>query len=301
MGWGAKQWLRITKEATYGVFDASATTDNIAWFRLPRGNPFTPRVVPQRVVIRSADGGNRRIQVVSSRKVVAGALSTLFYPSQAQFLLDAALTFTAGGELNSYTADYFDSQQVHRFLGGKVQTLALPGTAQGDWLPANVGWIFQQQDGAPPTLAQPADTVFPTDVPFKHVESKGLFKLATVAQTAYKSLGVTITNQLASTFDEDEWITACYYAGRDVDLAVSKQYLTTAMRDAFEAQTALTLEASWARTGGRTVKLDLKTASYAADCGDDLPIDGACYQDISIQAFYDASASTDVAFTVAGP
>lgn len=294
MGWGAQQWLRCTKEVTYGVTPGSPAGGTVQWFRLPGGNAFTMRPVPQRRVIRSADGGNRRRQQVSARTVVSGAMSTLFYPTQAQYLLDAALTLTSN-DLNSYTLDYFDTQQVFRFTGCKVQSLALPGDAQGDYLPASVAWVGQKRDTT--TLDQPADTVFPSEVPYEHYESKGLLSIGSTI-TKYSSLGVTISNTLAPTWDEDRWITALYYAGRDVNLSLRLQYLSAAMRTNFEAQSKLTISAAWARAAGLTTTLDLKTVNYIADLGDDLPLDNAAYQTIGVECFYDQTATTDVAFTV---
>lgn len=295
MGWGAQQWLRCTKEATYGTYNASAPGGDITWFRLPGDNAFTMRSVPQRQTIRSADGGNRRRQVVANRKVVAGNLATLFYPSQAAYLLGAAITLTSN-DLASYTLDYWDTVQVHRFLGCKVGALSISGTAQGDYIPLSVSWVGQSRGTT--TLAQPADTVFPSDLPYQHYESKGLLSIGGTI-TKYKALSVKIANSLAPTWDEDQWITACYYAGRDVDLGVTPQYLSATMRSNFESQSALTISAAWQRPSGLLTTLDLKTKNYVADCGDELPLGNAAYQAIGVQCFYDQAATTDVAFTVA--
>ncbi|WP_165231354.1 phage tail tube protein [Aquisphaera insulae] len=295
MGWGAQQWVRCTKEATYGTFNASATTPDIAWFRIVGDDAMTVRAVPQRQVIRSADGGNRRRQVVANRKVVSGGLATLFYPSQASYLLAAATTLTSN-DLNSYTLDYFDSTQVQRFLGCKVQRLAVAGTAQQDYLTAALQWVGQSKSTA--TLAQPADSVFPTENPYAHYESKGLLSIGGTA-TKYSSLSVTVSNTLAPTWDEDQWITALYYAGRDVDASVRLQYVSATLRGNLETQAPLTVSAAWARSGGLTTTIDLKTKNYVASVDDNLPLGDATYQTIGIQAFYDSSASTDLAFTVA--
>jgi hypothetical protein len=295
MPWGSQQWLRCTKESTYGTFNAGASGSDITWFRLVGANAFTARSVPQRQVIRSADGGNRRRQVVASRKVVAGALSTLWYPTQSAYVLGAALTLTSN-DLASYTVDYFDSVQVHRFLGGKVQSLTVSSAAQQDYVPLNLGWVFQSRTTT--TLAQPADTVFPSDLPYTHFESKGLLSVGGVV-AKYSALEVKVSNQLAPTWDEDQWISACYYCGRDVDVKIRLQYLAATMRSNFESQAALTVSAAWQRAAGLLSTIDVKTKNYIADVSDELPLDNAGYQTVDIQAFYDQAASTDVAFTVA--
>lgn len=296
MGWGAQQWVRVTKEATYGTFNGSAAAGDINWYRLPAGNPFTMRATPQRQVIRSADGGNRRRQVVATRKVLAGNLSTLFYPTQAAKIFEGAMTLTSN-QLPSYTIDFWDTVQEHRYTGCMITSLTATGNATQDYIPMTVGYLGQKQD-TPVTLTQPADTVFPSEVPYLHFESKGNLSIGGTV-TKYSSLGLNIRNVVVGTWDEDQWITAAYYCGRDIDLTVRLQYVSATLRTALETQSALTITCAWARAAGLTTTLDLKTKSYVADVGDDLPIDGAAYQQISIQSFYDQAASTDAAFTVA--
>lgn len=294
MGWGALQWLRATKESTYGTYDSGADPADIAWFRLAGANAFGMRVAPQRRTIRSADGGNRRRQQVAARKVVTGRLNTLFYPSQAEFVLNAALGLAAN-DLPSYTLDYFDSVQVHRFLGAKVGSLALAGSADADNLTAGIDWTAQKRDTT--TLAQPMDTVFPTEVPYEHVESKGLLSIGGVT-TKYSQLNVTITNVLAPTWDEDVWITNLYYAGRNVDLTTRLQYVAATMRTAFEAQTSFAVSAAWLRAAGLKTTLDLKGLNFPAGLDDDLPLDGATYQTLRLESYYDQSATTDCSYAV---
>ena len=295
MGWGAQQWCRATKEATYNTFNAAAIPADITWFRLIGGNAFSMRVVPQRVIIRSADGGNRRRQVVAARKVCAGNLSTAWYPTQSAFLLNSAMTLTAS-DLPSYTLDYFDSVQVHRFTGAKVSSLAITSTAQQDYCATSIGWIASTRGTA--TLAQPADSTFPQEVPYEHIETKGNLNIGGVV-TKYSSLSISLKNVLAPTWDEDQYITNLYYCGRDMDLSFRLQYLSSAMRAAFEAQSPLTVTAAWARVAGLTSTFDLKTKNYLADFTDDIPLDNATYQAMTIQAFFDGAASTDCSFTVA--
>lgn len=295
MSWGANSWLRITKEATYATFDGSASAGNIIWARLHSNNGCTIRSTPQRQIIRSADGGNRRRQVVSSRKVVAGNINTLFYPTQAAFWLAAATTLTSN-DLFSYTIDFWDTIAVHRFLGCKIHTLSLMGTAAGDFIPLASSWTGSSQTTA--TLADPGPTVFPSENPYSHIESKGLLSIGGVA-TKYSAMGVQIKNTLDGSFDEDQYITSLFYAGRDVDLTVRLQYVAATLRTALEAQSALTVSTAWARSAGLTSTIDLKTKNYVATVADELPLGGASYQAIDIQCFYDQAATTDISYTVA--
>ena len=295
MGWGAQSWARLTRESTYGVFDAGALTANIIWVRLANNNACTVRSVPQRQIIRSADGGNRRRQVVASRSVVSGNLNTLWYPSQSEFWMAAALTLTSN-DLFSYTLDFWDTEQAYRFLGGKIGSLNCPGTATADDIPLTTSWVFQKKTTT--TLADPGVTVFPTEVPYTHHESMGHLSIGTTV-TKYSSLGFSIKNTLDPTWDEDSSISALYYCGRDIDLNLRLQYVSTALRGDLEAQTPLTITAGWNRAAGLATTLDLKATNYVADVGDDLPLAGAAYQTIGIQTFFDQSAATDCSFTVA--
>ncbi len=296
MGWGANSWLRCTKEETFGVYDTTPAAGDVAWFRLIGGNAFSMRPVPQQVIIRSADGGNRRRQIVAARKVVAGNLSTAFYPTQASFLLNAALTLTSN-DLASYTLDFWDTVQVYRNLGCKVGSLGITSTAMQDYLAVNVGWVAQKKDTT--TLAQPADTVFPAEVPYEHVESKGHLSIEAATQVKYSSLSLSVKNVLGPTWDEDEWITNLYYCGRDVDFSYKIQYTSTTMRDSFLITNPLTITAAWARAGGLTTTIDMKTNSYISGLTDDLPLDNAAYQSMTLASFFDPAASADVSFTVA--
>lgn len=80
MPWGAQTWLEIMPELGYGIYNGAGTP----WYpTLFGGNAFTMRKVPQRQIIRTADGGNRRKFVVAHRYVYAGTLNTLLHPDQA--------------------------------------------------------------------------------------------------------------------------------------------------------------------------------------------------------------------------
>jgi hypothetical protein len=291
MGWGAQSWVRITPEITWGTYNGAGTP---LWVRLPGPNACTVRATPQRQIIRSADGGNRRRQVVAGKIAVAGNLSTLFYPTQAAVLFGLAMTLSSN-DLGSFTLDFWDTIQVHRFLGAKINSLACNGSASQDYIPMSLGITAKSRTTT--TLAQPADTVFPTEIPYEHIESLGLLSIGGV-QTKYSTLGFTLKNFLDGTFDEAATITSLIYCGRDLDLSVRLQYVAATLRAALDAQTALTITSGWARTAGLATTLDLKTKSYVATVGDELPLDKAAYQTIGIQTFYDQAATTDFSFTV---
>ena len=160
--------------------------------------------------------------------------------------------------------------------------------------------VAQKQDSADPTLALPADSLFPTDLPYEHFESKGQIMVASSPIAKYKSFEMIIKNSLAQTWDEDNYITSLYYAGRDVDYDLDLQYTANTWRPYFEAQTALAIAVGFARTGtGNTLAIDLKSNNYVSDLPpEDLPLDNAAYQHVGLQAFYSNTGSTDFAYSL---
>lgn len=298
MGWGAQQWLRVTRELTYGVRNAAPSSSDVIWVRLAQANPFTMRRVPQRQVIRSADASNRRRQVVAARTVLAGQLSTLLYPSQDTFWMRAASTLTSN-DLASYTLDYYDGVRTLGYLGAKVQTFGITSAAEQDYVPVSVSWIAQQVDPTMTVLGQPADGDFPLEVPYEHYETAGQCSVGGSTLTRYSSATVTFSNVLVGTWDEEQHITDLYYCGRDVDLTFRAQYLSDTFRSAFEAQSPLAATVKWSRGGGaNSITVNCQSRNYIGSITDEIPLDGPSYQAVSFQTFYDPSSGSDVTVTV---
>jgi hypothetical protein len=293
MPWGAQTWGTFFKESSYGVFNAAGAS----LFPVLHGaNNFTVRRVPQRQVIRTADAGNRPRQQVANRQVFAGTLNTLFYPSQAPYWA-TALTLVAK-EIPSYSLEYWDSVRAWKLLGGKVQKLSITSNAQQDYCTLSVDWIFQANDDTFTTFAEPAESSFPTEVPYCHVETASNFKVGVspVVITKYKNINVSFSNVLFPTWDENPIITALMYCGRDLTFNFTQQYTTTANRLAFEAQTAQSFLIAWVR-GANNFTIDCEDVSYYTNCADDLPLDGAGYQSLDVQPFFDLNDLTDFAVT----
>jgi hypothetical protein len=300
MGWGASQWVRFTKEQTFGVYDSGASSGDIWWARLHGNSAFTmrPDVSKTRKIIRSADGGNRRRQVVNARTVYGGKLVTPFYPSQANWLLSWASTLT-NNNLSSYTADFYDGVRTRRYLGNKVDQLALAGDDSSDYYTATLDLTGQTTADSDPTLAQPDDSVFPTENPWKFTETRGLITLGGTPITLYKAFSLTIKNMLRGKFNEYPYISSLYYTGRDIDYRINPEYLVPDWRSYFEAQTALTIQAGFNRVSpSHALTLDFKTNSYLADLPpEDLPLDDASYTELGFESFYDQGVGSDFSFT----
>ena len=295
MPWAGQTWMEIFQESSYGAFNSGGST---VFPRLVGGNAFTMRKVPQRQVIRSADAGNRRIQVVSVRKAYAGTLTMDLYPSQAAYWL-TALTGLNSNALPSYSIQYWDSVQAWRFLGCIAQSAKITSSATADAVTISINWIAQQRDNSFTTFNQPAASNYPTEVPYEHFESASNFTLTSTAITKYKTLEVSINNYLVGTWDEQQYITSLLYCGRDLDLSFGPQYLATAYRSDLENQTALTFSVNWTRSSpAHSLTLNCNTNAYMSTIDDDLPLDGPGYQTIGVQVFYDPANSGDFTATV---
>ena len=186
---GARRWLRLTKEATYGTYDSGGTT---AWIRLDTDNAFTPQIMVGRNPIRDAGGGNRRVQVVSSTHTVTGKLSTLLYPAQASAILAWATTLTSN-ELSSYTADFYDS--VRPPIPWRQGRFARPlmRCPQGEGvLRAELKGSRSKPTRERPVALEPAYSSFPTTTPYVFKQSSTGFTVGGSVRTKYNKFSCSI-------------------------------------------------------------------------------------------------------------
>src|SRR5438270_132047 len=88
-----REYLRITKENTYGVFNTAPTVgvDQI-YIRLDDSNSFTMRKAPIPVRIPYGGGWAIPAYTFSDKLQLQGALRTSLYYSQAELLLSWGLT-----------------------------------------------------------------------------------------------------------------------------------------------------------------------------------------------------------------
>lgn len=300
MPWAGQTWCEIFQETTYGTFNSAGAT---CFPRLYGGNSFTVRRVPQRQVLRTADAGNRKIQVLANRRVFVGTLQTLIYPTQAAYW---ATALTLGTDSNgfitppSYSFQYWDSIQAWRLLGGKVASLTLTSSAEQDYVTMSVDWVFQDRDPTFTAFTQPAESNYPVETPYSHVETASNCTLGGTAFTNYKSITLKAANVLQPTWNELQTISALYYCGRDLTFSFGPEYLATTFRTDYEQQTALAFVIEWIRTtGSHNLKFQCESSSFMSNIQDDLPLDGPGYQAIDVEVFFDKTAGTDFAVTAA--
>lgn len=373
MAWGARQWLSLIPETTWGVYNSGGTPIPI---RLNESNSFDMRLTPGRYNIRSFDGWNRPRQEVTQNYTATGKLTTLLYPSQAAALLAWATNLSGSNPaLPSYSILHWDTQRAHLYTGALVKSLKLAcaaATNQGI-VKCDFNLIAQGSSNPAPAFAEPALSAFPTEIPYTHQDSATLFTIgageivgglvtlggagitaltatvtggtgsgcvvnpviedgvlvdleivsggsgytaptvaftgtATTLPTAtvtlgagtrsmYKHLSIDIDNDLIPTMDEQPFITACYWGGRKITVETALQYLSQVDRQAYESQAPLTCSLGF-KSGSHSATFNLNGVNRVGKLVDELPIEGAAYQGLTIEAYLDPVAGSDLTLTV---
>ncbi len=297
MGWGANTYLRATKEATYGVFNPSETI-NVLWFRLVGDTAFDTIPEVQRKELMSADGGNRPVQNISSRVTIPGKLRTPLYPTQTSKIL-AMATDISSGDLASWTFDYFDSFEIVRLLGGKVGGLDLSCSAESDEgiVMLDMDLVFQKP-GSLGSFSAPSNTLFPTENPYVHKESKGGLTVGGSVRTLYNQFKMSVKNILANSFEEDTYIANSTYCGRTIDFSTSFQYVAATDRTNYEGQAAQTCSILFTKASpASTLTLDWKTQARYTSRKRSTPLGNVARQDIGLRTFLDGTADFSFATT----
>lgn len=302
--WGARGWLRATKEATWGTFDGSATV--IHWIRLAGDSAFAMFPTPAPYIINSADSLNEPIQTEAQQIRVSGGLVTPLYHSQAADLLAWGMSPIATGtpatySLASYTLDHFDGVRTRRYLGCRVASIGIAAPASGPAMLtfSLVGW---KPDSSDPTLAEPGIADFPTTTPYILQSTKGGVKLgADAVRTGYRSLSLTIANILDSPFCEDVYVSDILYCGRTITLDTQLAYVSgTASTDraAYEGQTANAKAEALFTQGSNSIKFDMHTKARITNYASESPLGAAKFTSMTLTGFMDAAQTPDKSFTL---
>lgn len=293
---GNNVWVRATPETVFGVFDSTRVAAEALWFRLFGNTAFGMQVDPKYKALMSADGQNKPTTNIFNRYGVAGKLRTPVYPTQALALLNFATTL-ASGDSASYTFDFFDSVNVERYLGTKVPQIDLACAAETDEgvLYADLTLLAQAQ-GTPPTLTQPAVTVFPAETPYAHQDNSTGFSVGGSARSKYNSFKASVTNTLIASFEELSTISNLTWAGRQVTFGADFQYTATADRTVYEAQTQQAASIVFTR-GAHVLTLDFKGKTTITKRTRQLPVGSISRQQIEFLAFIDNTPGTDFSFT----
>jgi len=292
MAWGARQWLAIMPESTYGTYNTGGT---LIYIRLASDNAFSMNPTVLSEDIRDAGGGNRKVQRVATRKSHAGSLTTPLYPTQANALLAWGATISSN-DLGSYSINHYDGVRTRRYLGVKVGKLGLACSPTSHLILSLD--LVAQTTASDPTFAEPAFSSFPTELPYTFQQSSGQFSVAASARTRYNSFALSIVNMLKPQFEELDYISSLPYCGRDVSFTTSFQYSASTDTAAYEAQTSLDTTIAFVH-GTNTLTLDFQSVGKLSSRARSMPLGDISREDYTLDAFYESAGGTDFGFTVA--
>ena len=307
---GARQWLRLSKEAVRGERKAEPVEGDQIYLRLDQGNAFSMMMTPAPYQIRGAEALNQVVQSDFQTYTTPGTLNTLFYPSQAGYILGWASELTSSGSPATYSAktvtiDWFNGKTTRSFLGVHLGELKLtvPSGQPARWALSLQGW--KEDTATAEVLAEPAFSVFPTDLPFNLSHTSGGFKLGSdTARVQYQSFEWTLTNMLAVThcesqFPDIDWsgrdsafTTAFKYKADETDEATWRNHATLGTKN----------EITFTRAGSHTVKLDFETRVKLNSYAQERPLEGNVLANISGFSMYDSNSPAGIfAYTITAP
>ncbi len=247
----AREFLRITPEATWGTYDAGGTHTIL---HLDQNNAFTMRAKPVRWSLNSAGFNNRRAVTGSSKTAVAGNLNTLVYGTQASALTTWCAATGSPLNIPSCTVDHCIQSEnaasdlvYRRYLGTLVQQVDFTATEKDQFMRANFQLVAKQHQQITATdFPEPAATAYPTDPPYTLPMASGFLILndgvnapTTTGRSGFESFSCTIKNMVDTRFFESQFLQAYRWCGRTVDWKAKFKYAYIFDRTNYEAITAI--------------------------------------------------------------
>jgi hypothetical protein len=299
----AREYLVLTSETVYGVYNGSGTVTVID---LRSENAFTPRTTPNIWSERSAGGSNRMVQQGTEQAGIAGKLTTRFFPSQGKVIMPYILGITGSPyNLPSFTADHaivLDDGSATiktRYLGGMVKGCSLKSvnTGTAPLVGLDLDLVFQMPTTTTFTEPTWATTpALPTDDPFAFQDTKAGIVIATVTRVNYMSFNLNITNILRTPFDENKYISSARWSGRDVSFDINFRYLSNADRVIYENQTVQAVAVAFF-DGTNTGTFSCNGANFIKNCNDSLPWgDPGFYQQLTYDNLVDTTVPMDISY-----
>jgi hypothetical protein len=305
------QHVRLTREVTYGTFQADApATDTIEVF-LPQNNANTVRAVPQFSTLRDSGLGNRMVSKEPGRMDVMGSINTVMFPSQALFLLNLAANLTGSApcyKLPSFTLDHaiFDDAgactgDYGRYPGCRFGgfTLTCDDSAEGSKLMVKADVIGTRRiaidvDDYP----TPEGSAYPDEPYYQLYHTDTRLTIGTV-RTDYKSLTIDIKNMLKGFGGESRYNKRVEWFGRDVSLTA--KLLRTGNADRLDYENGVKKAVSVEFVlGAHSMKVDLQGKCVIDPVEDDFPLDDFFTHTLSLGALVDPAPTvpTDMTITV---
>ncbi|WP_422929201.1 phage tail tube protein [Singulisphaera sp. PoT] len=296
----ARQFLRITPETSYGVFNSSGVKTII---QIDQANPFSMRPTPIKWAIRSAGGYNKRIQTGSSKVSYNGTLNTLMYGSQMAQIFPL-IAETNPTTLSSFTVDHCllmddnsNTKVYRRYLGVMTQQAQISASESNQLMRLQLQLIAQKDAAITASdFPEPAVGAYPYDAPYVFEMSSGTFTLGS-SRVEFEEFNLTIQNILDPRFFASQYLTRCKYCGRDVNFSTRFPYVTTVDRANFESVSSVAASITFAN-GAHSIGINLQSNNFYANVQDDLALDKVHLQSIDMEAYLDVTAGTDATFTV---
>lgn len=315
------EFLWIVKESAYTVAKTSpvAGTDSI-YIRLAGANRFGMRAVPTKRKVAFGGGFASPGYAVSDQWAIAGGLEVELCYSQAQLLLDWALTPVNGAQTLPWTTteppcDLASCSVYHgiqredgtikrrRYAGVKVPTAKLTSSAsaglttlslglRASKMDANTYYGSSDPDGT--AFPAPADTVFPTDaVLFIHTNGR----LSVGSTLTYcQSIDLNVDNHLDPLYFASPFLMIDRKRGRSATAAASLLYTASPdWRADFEALTSRAASFSWSN-GTHTIAVNYRGNNLLDTLSDDLTPGKVYTQNVTWEYQRDTTDG-DIAFT----
>ena len=319
------EFLWIVKESSYQTQFAApvAGTDSI-YIRLAGPNRFGMRPVPTKRKVAFGGGFASPGYAVSDQWAIAGNLELELCYSQAQMLLDWAITPVNAGKTLPWVqtseppCDLASCTVYHgiqrddgtikrtRYLGVKVPTVKITSSEPAGLTMLSLGLraakmdanaYYASSDPDASAFPAPADTVFPTDaVLFIHTLNQ--FKIGGSVVTYPQSLDLNIDNHLDPLFFNSPFLLIDRKRGRSATASASLLYTATPnWRADFEALTSRAAVFGWAN-GTNTITINYQGNNLLDTIADDLTPGKVYDQTVTWEYQRDTSAG-DITFTYA--
>lgn len=303
----ARQAVRITKEATYGTYNGSALTADKAIIELSSDSPITMMMKPRIFEVRNAAYDGRKVRQGSKQAEASGKLTTYLYPGQCDLILRLATAISGSGcrFLPSFTIDYLYlledgscTPAYERFLGCVIGQADINSNNNGQGVLVTADLDIMAQKRVTTTssdFSQPLAADYPANNPFLFQDTAGTLVIGS-GFTNYSALNLSIKNALQARFDEFQYAWRVAWRSRDISLTVNALQKTNAIRDAYEAQTPLSVEWHY-NNGGDDLKIELNDNNFVRQFSMTRPLQGDFEQSFTIENNIDPATGTDMTFT----
>ena len=319
----------LVVESAYTVTKASpvAGTDSI-YLRLTQPNSFSVQADPKYTDISFGGGEDILVESLSDTMDVKGTLKTVLYPTQANLLLNWALTRINTGQTAPWTTteppgDLASASVYHayqrsdgtlrrtRYAGGKVAKLTLTGSRNAPVWNAQLDLIFSKQIGNTyDASSDPDATEFPlpqdTDLPmgpYMFSETSGGLLIGSGAgtvRTQYETLTLTVTNMIDARPFESRFVQVAAFRGRRATLdSVLRLKSTPDDRTAFESSAAQRAQLTITKASpAHSVVINLQSSNKLLRLQRDLQLNKLFTYNMQVGNVRDATAGTDIGLTV---